>query len=102
MLFNSVVKESCFKPPQDIIAMYVHDVTTLLTTNLIPSAYFHFNVKSKKRYGQGYLTTGKKSFTVFCCSKFKVKRSKCQLFYLPARWPDSFLPTVNVANQKIL
>ena len=34
---------------QDIITMYVHDVTTLLTTNLIPSAYFHFNVKSKKR-----------------------------------------------------
>ena len=76
-----MVKESCFKPPQDIIAMYVHDVTTLLTTNLIPSAYFRFNVKSKKRLRQ---------------------RSKCQLFYLPARWPASFLPTVNVANQKML
>ena len=33
MAFNSVVKERCFKQLQDIIAMNVHDVTTLLSQN---------------------------------------------------------------------
>ena len=49
MVFNSVVKELCFKHLQDI-TMYVHDIITLysLTTNLIPSEYFHFKLKSKK------------------------------------------------------
>ena len=50
MVFNSVVKELCFKHLQDIITMYVHGITTLysLTTNLIPSEYFRFKLKSKK------------------------------------------------------
>ena len=50
MVFNSVIKERCFKHLQDIITTYVHDATTILslTTNLIPSAYFRFKLKSKK------------------------------------------------------
>ena len=50
MVFNLVVKEVCFKHLQDIITTYVHDITMLysLTTNLIPSEYFSFKLKSKK------------------------------------------------------
>ena len=101
MVFNSVVKESCFKYLQGTITTYVHDVTTLksLTTNLIPNAFFRFKVKSKKLYGQSCLTTGKNIFTVFCCRNVKVKRSKSQK---PLHWTASILPTVNVANQKML
>ena len=32
-MFNSVIKESCFKNLQDIIPTYVHDVNTLLSHN---------------------------------------------------------------------
>ena len=70
--------------------------------NLAPGAYFRFKMKSKKLSGQGYLATGKKIFAVFCCSKLKWKRSKCQLFYQPARWSTSFLPTINDSDQIIL
>ena len=69
MVFNSVVKELCFKHLQDIITMYVHDMTLpcySLTTKLIPGAYFRFKLNSKK--GQACLTMGKKSFTVFSVS----------------------------------
>ena len=73
-----------------------------LTTNLIPSAYFCFKVNSKNIQGQGCLTTGKKSFVVFCCKNLKWKRSKCQLFCLASHWPASFLPSVNDASQIVL
>ena len=67
MVFNSVVKELCFKHLQDIITTYVHDITMLysLTTNLIPREYFHFKLKSKKLQKEACLTMGKKSVTLF-------------------------------------
>ena len=103
MVFNSVIKERCFKHLQDIITTYVHDATTILslTTNLIPSAYFRFKLKSKKLLGTSLSNNGKEKF-YRVLSKLKWKRSKCQLFYLPAHGPAFHLPTVNDASKIIL
>ena len=87
MVFKSVVKELCFKHLQDIITTYVHDVTMLLSHN--------------QPHSQCISNNGKEKF-YRVLSKLKCKRSKCKLFYLPARWSASFLPTVNDANQIIL
>ena len=51
MMFNSVVKESCFKHQQDIIAMFDCDVTftvSLCHNQPCPSISFCFKVKAKK------------------------------------------------------
>ena len=98
MVFNSVVKELCFKHLQDIVTTYVHDITMLysLTTYLIPS-----ETEVQKALETSLSNNGKeKCYLVL--NKLKWKRSECQLFYLPALWPAPFLPTVIDATQIIL
>ena len=102
MVFNSVVKELCFKHLQNIITTYVHDITMLLSHNQPHSqCIFSFYTEVQKALGTSLSNNGKEKF-YRVLSKLKWKRLKCQLFYLLAHQPASFLPTVNGAHQIIL
>ena len=46
-MFNSMVKESCFKHLQDVIATSDVTFTATLLTNIVPSTSFSFKVKTK-------------------------------------------------------
>ena len=56
---------------------------------------------SPKSSRESLSNNGKETFYLVW-NKLKWKRSKCQLFYLPAFWLASFLPAVTDANQIIL
>ena len=97
----TLVKQLCFKHRQDIITTYVHDITMLLSHNQPHSqCIFSFYTEVQKALGTSLSNNGKEKF-YRVLSKLKWKRSKCQLFYLPARLPASFLP-INEAHQIIL
>ena len=105
MVFNSVVKQLCFKHLQDIITTYVHDITTLLSDNQPHSqCIFLFYTEVQNALGTSLSNNGKEKF-YYVLSKLKLKRSKCQLFYLPAHLPACpplFILPTNEAHQIIL
>ena len=72
-----------------------------VTINLVPTTSFCFKVKTKKLWGQGCLTTGKRSFTVFCCRNLSRKMSKWQIF-LSTHPSSRNIPTATGVNQTIL
>ena len=102
MVFNSVVKELCFKHLQDIITRYVHDITMLYSHNQPQSQrIFSLETEVQKALETSLSNNGKeKCYLVL--NRLKWKRSECQLFYLPALWSTPFLPTVIDATQIIL
>ena len=67
-MFNSVVKEICFKHVQDIITTSLCDNS--LTTNLVPSTSFHVKL-SQKALGTRLSNNRKEKFYCICCRNFK-------------------------------
>ena len=72
MVFNSVVKESCFRHLQDIIIAYAHDVITLFSHNQPHSqCIFSLYTEVQKALGTRLSNNGKEDF---CCRKLNWKR----------------------------
>ena len=90
MVFNSVVKESCFKTPLQRMSITLPCYS--LTTNLIPSAYFRCKLKSKKALGTRLSNNGKEKFYHVLLYKLEVDKGQNVNFfiYLPAGVPPFY------------
>ena len=74
-MFNSVIKESCFKNLKDIIPTYVHDVNTLLSHNQLKA-----KTKGKKAVGTRLSNNGKEKFYLVFLQKVEAEKVKMATF----------------------
>ena len=94
MMFNSVVKESCFKYLQDVIATSVRDVAAPLYHNQ-PCSQHPFSLGTRLSHN------GKENFYHVFLQKVEAEMSKWQ-FCLSARPSTPILSIIIDGNQTIL